>query len=177
VLHGRYSDLIVVGQYNDAKPYESAPGVPDDVIITVGRPVLVVPYIGASATLGDNVLVAWNASREAARAVNDALPLIEDAHAVSAVVFDTATSDVEHADLPGADMSLHLARHGIDAQAQHIRAEGIDVGNMLLSRAADCGADLIVMGAYGHSRMREWMLGGVIRDLLRHMTVPVLLPH
>jgi nucleotide-binding universal stress UspA family protein len=175
--HGRYADLIILGQYNEDDPLSVRAGAPDDVIMASGRPVLVVPYIGASTVPGKEVLVAWNASRESSRAANDALPLLIGADKVTVLVLDTADSDTEQADLPGADISTHLARHGVNVEAQHVRASGVDVGNMLLSRAADTGADLIVMGAYGHSRLREWMLGGVTRELLEHMTAPVLLSH
>lgn len=175
--HGRYADLVVVGQSNTDDPQSVRPGVPDDVVIACGRPVLVVPWIGAARVPGQNVVVAWNASRESARAVNDALPILRTAEQVSVLVLDVDGDSTESVDMPGADITLHLARHGVRAEAQHIKAGGVDVGNLLLSRVADNGADLIVMGAYGHSRLREWLLGGVTRELLEHMTVPVMLAH
>lgn len=174
---GRYADLVILGQSSEDEPDFDLPGVPSEVLLTAGRPVLVVPYIGAQGLPGKRVLVAWNASRESARAVNDALPLMAGAEHVTVIVADVGGGETESADAPGADICLHLARHGIDAEAQHIRANDIDVGDMLLSRASDLGVDLIVMGAYGHSRLRELMLGGVTRDLLQHMTVPVLMSH
>jgi nucleotide-binding universal stress UspA family protein len=136
---------------------------------------LIVPAVGRFERVGRRVLVAWNASREAARALGDALPLLVDAQAVTVLsIGSTATIDNEHR---GADVTRRLARHGITATAAASIAKDADVGDVLLSRAADHGADLIVMGAYGHSRTREWLLGGAARHLLRHMTVPVLMAH
>ncbi|MGB0750522.1 MAG: universal stress protein [Gammaproteobacteria bacterium] len=184
---GRSFDLVVVGQYNDEASEQTPPGLPDDVVMECGRPVLVVPYIGAASTPGKHVIVAWNGSHEAGRALNDALPLLEGAEQVHALVFGDEPPAFGSADggistngaqTNGAsDMSLHLARHGVDVNEQRMPANDVEVGELLLSRAADLGADLIVMGAYGHSRLREWILGGVTRTVLGHMTVPVLLSH
>jgi len=121
------------------------------------------------------VLVAWNGSREATRAVHDALPLLRRAEKVTVLSIDP-DEDAEPR-LPGADVSLHLARHGVTAQAATIAGTDVAVGDLLLSYAADHDIDLIVMGAYGHTRLREVVLGGATRTLLRHMTVPVLMSH
>ena len=160
-------------------PDEISPfvGVPDEVVMAAGRPVLIVPYMGTHERTGKRVVIAWNASREAARAVNDSLPLLETADEVHVLVLDVDASNVENAPLPGADICLHLARHGIDAQAHHVQATEIDVANLLLSQVADMDGDLLVMGGYGHSRLREIMLGGATRDVLAQMTVPVLMSH
>jgi len=177
-LSGRYADLVVVGQ-ND--PDEVLPtvefDVPESVILDSGRPTLVVPYAGKFPKIGERVLVAWNARPEASRAVNDALPLMAGAKNVTVLVINPKSGTPGHGDMPGADIALHLARHGIKAEASQIPAEDIDVGNIILSRAADAGADLIVMGAYGHARLRELVLGGATRTLLDHMTVAVLMSH
>ena len=177
-LSARYADLAVVGQ-ND--PDEVLPeaefDVPESVILDSGRPTLVVPYAGKFPAVGERVLVAWNARPEASRAVNDALPLMARAKTVTVLVVNPKKGAEGHGDVPGADIALHLARHGIKAEASHIYADDIDVGDMILSRAADEGADLIVMGAYGHARLRELVLGGATRNLLEHMTVPVLMSH
>jgi nucleotide-binding universal stress UspA family protein len=175
-LHGRYFDLVVVGQGIDLDDPTGALNVlPEELALSIGRPVLVVPRYGTFVALGDRVLVGWNASREAARAVNDALPLLQRAQKVTVLSIDPG----DHPDqrIPGADIALHLARHGVNAVADQIRGADISVGDMLLSRAADLGADLIVCGAYGHSRLREMVLGGATRHLLQHMTVPVLMSH
>lgn len=176
-LHARYVDLLVVGQADPSDTRSSTPEVVDDVVYDVGRPVLVIPYIGAPDTVGNHILVAWNASREAMRAIHDAMPLLERAQAVQVLSVNPVRESARHGELPGADISLHLARHGVDARAAFIQSEDTSVGEMLLSRAADQQADLIVMGAYGHSRYRELVLGGATRELLEAMTVPVLMSH
>ena len=175
-LHARYVDLVIVGQRGDTDPSSMSNGVAEHVVLQSGRPTLVVPYIGVPDSIGKHVLVAWNASREAVRAIHDAMPFLEQAQTVTVL----AINPPEHTDenrIPSADICQHLARHGVNAEAAHIEAHDIAVGDMLLSRAADRGADLIVMGAYGHSRFREFVLGGATRHLLEHMTVPVLMAH
>jgi nucleotide-binding universal stress UspA family protein len=174
--HGRYFDLVVVGQGIDVDDPTGALAVlPEELALSIGRPVLVVPRYGAFPALGDHVLIGWNASREAVRAVNDALPLLQRAQKVTVLSIDPG----DHPDqrIPSADITLHLARHGVNAAAAQTRGADISVGDVLLSYAADIGADLIVCGAYGHSRLREMVLGGMTRHLLRHMTVPVLMSH
>jgi nucleotide-binding universal stress UspA family protein len=140
----------------------------------VGRPVLVVPRYGTFPTIGERVLVAWNGAREAVRAVNDALPLLQRAQLVTVLSIDP--SDADHR-IPSADITLHLARHGVTAVAAQTRGTDLLVADILLSYAADLGADLIVSGAYGHTRLRELVLGGMTRHLLQTMTVPVLMSH
>ncbi|MCP5151123.1 MAG: universal stress protein [Ectothiorhodospiraceae bacterium] len=175
-LHGRYSDLVILGQEGGGDEEEAVVGgLPDSLTLELGRPVLVIPYIGVRRPPGKRVLVAWNGSREAARAVHDAMPFLVAAEHVEVVYANPREGQA--GDLPGADISLHLARHGVKASAEQVVAGDVDIGDLLLSRAADADADLIVMGAYGHSRFREVVLGGVTRHLLRHMTVPVLMSH
>ena len=150
--------------------------MPDNVILSCGRPVLVIPYVGDYETIGENIMIAWDASAMAARAVHDALPVLQAAKTVTVMVVIPKDGGPETGDLPGAAISAHLARHGISAEADHMQSD-LDPGNMLLSRAADKSADLIVMGAYGHARWTEMMLGGVTKHLLAHMTVPTLMSH
>jgi nucleotide-binding universal stress UspA family protein len=177
VQHGRHADLVVVGQIDPENPPPTgAARLPDQVALASGRPALVVPYAGRFGTIGTRVLVAWNRSRESARALNDALSLLQRAESVTVLTVNPEQGDGA-GDLPGADIALHLARHGVKAEASYTVAEDIDVGSVLLSRAADLGVDLLVMGCYGHSRMRELILGGATREILRHMTVPVLMSH
>jgi nucleotide-binding universal stress UspA family protein len=177
-LSARYADLVVVGQHDrDRSAEERMPGFfVEDLALSAGRPILVVPYAGHFPRLGSRVLVAWNASREAARALTDALPLLQRARSVEVVAFEPQRSDADHGAEPGADIALYLARHGVKVTAARQQA-GIDIGAQILSRAADSDADLIVMGAYGHSRAREIVLGGATRSLLEAMTVPVLMAH
>jgi nucleotide-binding universal stress UspA family protein len=175
-LQARYVDLVISGQEDRADPL-SIPGLTARVVMEAGSPVLAIPYIGAAATLGERVLIAWNASREAVRAIHDAMPLLERAKSVTVLSINPPGGPSADGHVPGADIALHLARHGVRAEADHVEAHDIAVGDMLLSRAADKGVDLIVMGAYGHSRFRELVLGGATRHLLQHMTVPVLMTH
>ncbi len=173
-LHGRYADLTVIGQPDPEAITTSLD--PGDVVMAAGGPVMIVPHIGTPKTTAENVMIAWNASRESARAVRDSMPLLEGAKSVEVVCFRPETTG-SHGDLPGADIGLHLSRHGIDVDVQIIEGRGIDVGNALLSHVADRGSDLLVMGCYGHSRLREAVLGGATRTILSTMTVPVLTVH
>lgn len=178
-LSARYADLVIVGQRDPDRPAEEErlPGYfVEELVLTAGRPVLVVPYAGRFGAVASRVLVAWNASREAARALTDALPLLERAQSVEVVAFEPQRGDADHGAVPGADIALFLARHGVQVTVARQQA-GIDVGAQILSRAADTDAELIVMGAYGHSRARELVLGGATRSLLQAMTVPVLMAH
>jgi nucleotide-binding universal stress UspA family protein len=175
-LHARYADLTVVGQPNANQPQDSD-AITVTTVMTSGRPVLAIPFAGDFPTVGERVLVAWNAGREAARAVNDALPLMAGAKQVTVLAINPQHGIGGHGDVPAADIALHLARHGLKAEAAHTVAKDIADGEALLSYAADIGADLIVAGAYGHSRARELVFGGVTRTLIAEMTAPVLLSH
>jgi nucleotide-binding universal stress UspA family protein len=177
-LHGRYADLIVLGQLDpDERQAQLLRPLPEEIALAVGRPVLVVPYAGSWEAVGRRVLIGWDASREATRAINDALPLLAGAEAVTVMAVDPAAGPAGHGDVPGADIALHLARHGVKAAIESTVSAGIGVGNALLSRASDLEADLLVMGAYGHSRIRELLLGGATRTIIESMTLPVLLSH
>ncbi|MEM7045002.1 MAG: universal stress protein [Pseudomonadota bacterium] len=172
-LHGRYADLTIVGQDGgDGDGLDCG-----DVVLSAGAPVVVVPHIGAPSTNAENVMIAWNASRESARAVRDAMPLLEKAKTVDVVCFHPETTSAGHGELPGADIGLHLSRHGIDVEVQLLEGGHIDVGNALLSHAADRGSDFLVMGCYGHSRLREAVFGGATRTIMQSMTIPVLMAH
>ena len=177
-LHARYVDLAVVGQDDpdDAEP-DTPRGVAERVLLGSGRPVLIVPYVGARGPVGERVVVAWNASREASRAANDALPILERAARVTVLAINPRGGPLGHGDVPGADMALHLARHGVRAEANAIESEDVKAAELLLSSLPDLGADLLVMGGYGRSRVRELVLGGVTRDILRAMTTPVFMSH
>lgn len=172
-LHARYADLTLIGQHTPPGSAFGEDSFADELVLESGRPVMVIPQIGVGRPIGEHIVVAWNASREAARAVGDSMPLLESSRQVD--VMSVRPKDM--GDLPGADIALHLARHGIKAQAKRSVANDIDTGDVLLNYVADSGADLVVMGAYGHSRLRELILGGVTRHILDHMTVPVMLSH
>jgi nucleotide-binding universal stress UspA family protein len=146
-------------------------------LLYCGGPVMIVPYMGPAATFGERVIVAWDASREAARAVNDALPLLKRAKQVGVVSVNPRPWPFAHGEEPGADIGLHLARHGVKVEVQRVEGRDIDTANAILSHVADRSADLLVMGGYGHSRLRELVLGGVTRTILTEMIVPVLMSH
>ena len=170
----RYVDLAVVGQTDPADPMaQRGFDFAEEVIMTSGAPVLTVPYAGTFKTVGQNVMIAWNGTREAARAVRDAMPFLTRAKSV--LVYSVNPTDQSH--IAGADIATQLARHDIKVEARHTVAHDIEVGDTVLSAASDNGIDLLVMGAYGHSRFRELVLGGATRHILHHMTVPTLFSH
>lgn len=176
MLHARYADLAILGQPDPAE--SSADAVrPERVLMGSGRPTLMIPYIGVADSFGENILVAWNGSPQAARAVNDALPLLARARRVLVLSIDPPDAGASAGLVGEADIGTHLDRHGITAELSRTVTDHITVGDTLLSRATDEGTDLIVMGVYGHSRLRELALGGVSRHLLDHMTVPLFMSH
>jgi nucleotide-binding universal stress UspA family protein len=169
----RAYDLSIVAQ---ARPDGD---LPEELFVEAalfgsGRPVLVVPYIQKTGFKLDRVMVCWDGSRNAARAVADALPLLRRAGAVEVVTIDTIERRNE---VPGADIAMHLARHDIKTGLKSIVDKTSDVASTILSYAADASTDLIVMGGYGHSRLREFVLGGATRGMLGAMTVPTLMAH
>ena len=171
--NAHYADISIVGQ-TDPDDGRTVNGLADGVVLGGGGPVLVWPYTGSCHATAATVMVAWNGSREAARALADALPLLQQARKV--IVFGVDRDDRTH--IPGADVSTHLAHHGVRAEARHTRtSSGIHTGDALLSEIGECGIGLLVMGGYGHRRLRERLFGGVTRDILREMTVPVLMAH
>lgn len=173
--HARYADLAVMGQAaEDDDPDD--PELPTVVATVTGRPMLIVPRAGSFGEAGKRVLVCWNASREATRAITDALPILQRADHVTVLAVNP-DDGAGHGAVPGADISHYLARHDVRAEANRTYADDIDVADAILSRASDLGCDLIVMGAYGHSRVREWIFGGVTRSIMRTMTRPVLISH
>lgn len=176
-LFGRIArrfDLSVVGQ---AEPNH---GATQDLLIEAtlfgsGRPVVIVPYIEKAGLKLDRVLVCWDGSRQAARAIGDAMPFLVKSKAIEIVI--VASGRERSDEIPGVDLGQHLARHGLTVEVRRIVAPDTDVPNTILSYAADVGADFIVMGGYGHSRLREFVLGGATRGILNTMTVPTLMSH
>src|SRR5499427_895882 len=175
-LFGRITrrfDLAVVGQMDPERT------LPDDLLIEAalfesGRPVVVVPYIQKEGLKLDRVLACWDGGRMAARAIADAMPFLERAKAVDILI---VAEERKNDEITGANMTEHLARHGVTAQVKRIAKGDVAVGDVILDYVADSGADLVVMGGYGHSRLREFILGGVTRGILGSMTVPVLMAH
>ena len=177
VEQARTVDLVIAGQRDPSFDFSSILDVPDRLVMESGRPVLVVPYAGRFGQIGKRVTVAWNGRRESARALFDALPLLTSAERVKIVWVNPQSEDEATGDLPTAEIGATLARHGIKCEVASSYAPDIKVGDAILSDLADDGTDLLVMGAYGHSRVREFVFGGATRHILDHMTVPVLLSH
>ena len=172
----RVADLVIVGQAEpDSPPTATPDDLAEDIAMAAECPVLIVPYIGAAKPPGKTVMLCWNDSREAKHAAVGALPLLAAADKVIVLIIDPKTG-AGHEE-PGADVAAWLARHGAKVTVQRDSAADSDVGGVILSRAADHDIDLIVMGIYGHSRMRERVLGGASRTLLASMTAPLLVAH
>lgn len=173
---GRAADLIIAGQTDPDWDLSPLLDFPELLALQSGRPVLVVPYAGRYARIGRNIVIAWKAGREAARAVFDAIPLLREAESVH-ILEVKERADQEGRLAPDTSIAASLARHGIRPTIHTSVATEISVGDEILSRLADLDADLLVMGAYAHSRMRELVFGGVTRHLAQHMTVPTLFSH
>lgn len=177
VRHGHGHDLIVLGQPTPShRGARQARSLLEEVVLNASRPALVIPCAGDVETIGRTVLVAWNGSREAARAAADAMPLLISARTVHLIEFRRSVQreGAAEAGLPAA--AEWLRRHGVHVQSR-VETGADDVGGALMSRAADCDADLVVMGAYGHARWTERLLGGATRSVLDQMAVPVLMSH
>lgn len=170
----RRADMVILGQYDKEHKDSRAPAdLAEQVIVNAGRPVLVLPFAGTFNSVGKRVLIAWNGGRESARAAGDALPLIKDCE--KAVVM--AMNPEGARPLDGAGLCDHLGTHGIKADRELLEVRDIGVADYVLSHCADMGADLLVMGAFGHYGFPHMLRGGVTRDVLRQMTVPVLFSH
>ncbi len=175
VAAGRLADLILTAQYDPENP--AAAYFPEDLVMGCGRPVILVPSAGTFGDIGSRVLIAWNGGREAARAVFDALVLFKSGAAIDILTAENgAPGEVAAITAPEA-LAEVLARHGFQTAITHSRGSELPVGEDILSRAADFSADMIVMGGYGHTRLRETVFGGATRTILEHMTVPVLMAH
>ena len=168
-----FHDLVVMRQENselDSALYE---GVPGNVIINSPCPVLIIPYIDRGEKFGKSILIGWSDTRESARAVRDALPFLKRAEKVE--IF--SANSKENEDVPGAELARYLSEHGITSKVSKTSSSDVDIGDMLLNDVVENGHDMIVMGGYGHLRLREMIMGGVTRQILKHMTVPVLFSH
>jgi len=178
VFDSQHRDLIIVGQHDEETYDGSIPAdLAERLVLETGRPVLIIPYAGTFKTLGKRVVIAWNTARESVRALNDAIPLMQDAQVVKVIAINPKEKNKRHGEVPSSDIVRHLKRHGIEAEADHFSTEGVDEGNLLLNCVSDERSDLLVMGAYGHYRFRELILGGVTKEILEHMTTPVLMSH
>jgi nucleotide-binding universal stress UspA family protein len=173
-VHAYYADLVVIARPESPGQTASPPGLAEALVMSSGRPIIVFPPRRKVPQVR-RILVAWNATRESIRAVADALPLLAKAEAVEVLVADHQRHPEGHGQEPGADIARHLARHGAHVEVRRLSSGGENVGRLLLSQADAFGADLLVMGAYGHSHLREWMFGGVTRTVLYEAGLPVLM--
>jgi nucleotide-binding universal stress UspA family protein len=171
-----YADLLVLGQHDHAAAAAggSDSGFVETVLLSTGKPALVLPASGAFGRVGGDVLIGWNATPQAARAVSAALPWLQAAGRVHVLESNDETSQRALGDL---DIAQYLQRHGITPVMHSHRTRQANAGQALLSWSSDVGADLLVMGCYGHSRAREFVLGGASRDVLDTLTLPVLMVH
>jgi nucleotide-binding universal stress UspA family protein len=173
-VHAYYADLVVIARPESASQTAGPPGLAESLVLSSGRPIIMLPPRGTVCKVR-RILVAWNATRESIRAVADALPLLAKAEAVEVLVVDHQRHPAGHGQEPGADIARHLARHGAKVEVRRLSSGGKDVGQLLLSQATAFDADLLVMGAYGHSQLREWMFGGITRTVLYEAGLPVLM--
>ncbi len=180
--HAFQVDLVIVPQKPEKVDLEDEhSNVENDfterAIMESGRPVLVVPASGKFSNIGQKILVGWNATRESARSTFDAIPFMRDAESVTITWVNPQEDLPEKENLPGTEMATSLARHNIKATVKTVTANDLSVGEALLSNARIADADLLVVGTYGHSRLREFVLGGVTRTILDKMTIPVLMSY
>lgn len=176
IEEGKMADLVIVPQSRSDGESSIEAEFTEEVVMGCGRPVLIIPSYGNFEDFGKSVLVAWNGTRESSRAVFDSMPFLKGADKVD-VSWLNPDKEEEGIDLPGAEIATVLARHDIKVLVEAIPTGGLAAGEALLSHASDIGADMLVMGAYGHSRMREFVFGGATRTILESMTVPVLMSH
>lgn len=170
----RRADLTILGQTDREDRGSRTPAdLAEQVVINSGRPVLLLPYAGSFPNIGNRVLVAWNGGRESARAANDAIPLIRNAERVVVMAMNPQGARP----LDGSGLCDHLACHGINADRELLEVKDISVADYVLSHCTDIAADLLVMGAFGHYGFPHMLRGGVTRDIIAHLTVPVLLSH
>lgn len=172
--HCRTTDLVVVGQTNPDAPEPMRELLIETILFESGVPVLLVPYIGVSDYTPNNVLIAWDGSSTATRAVHAAVPMLDKSDKITVLVVEKKPSGEGQ---PGADVATYLARHGLDVNVEVVTNPQTGIADTLLNYVSDNGNDLVVMGGYGHSRMREFLFGGATREILSAMTVPVLMAH
>jgi nucleotide-binding universal stress UspA family protein len=177
LANARTADIVVAGQADPGGPFSDEMDFPDMLALDGGRPVLIVRYQASMDFTGQRVLIAWNGRREAARAVFDALPILQRATAVRVVAAKASDERFDADDIPAGDICSALALHGVTCEAGIANRSGQHAGDVLLAEAREFAADLLVMGCYGHSRVREFILGGATRHVLSHMHLPVLMSH
>ncbi|MGI9407609.1 MAG: universal stress protein [Hyphomicrobiaceae bacterium] len=177
VQHGNLADLIVTVPPKPVSSFDPWTNAAALVVMEAGRPVLLIPESGRFRTVGKRAIVAWNETRESARAAFDSVPLLKESENVQILSIDTGSMRYEKAPLPGEGLALCLARHDITCNVQPLTVQNVNVGEEILGRADYDGVDLVIMGCFGHSRMREYIFGGVTEHVMTHMSVPVLMSH
>lgn len=175
VNHTRMCDLVVVGQDNPDRPEPLRTDLIEAALFDSGRPILMVPYVGVEAFSAKRVMVAWDGSKTAARAIHAAMPILELAEEVQVVMVEARKLHLPGD--PGADLAVYLSRHNVSVSVEKIPAPSSGVADALLNHISDNSIDLVIMGGYGHSRMREFILGGATRGMLAAMTVPCIMAH
>jgi nucleotide-binding universal stress UspA family protein len=172
-LASRTHDVLVLGQGdpNVGKSWPKSHNLLEGVLLKSGHPLIAVPYLGSFPSVGDRVMVAWNGAREAARALEDALPILEKAEQVTVLTVDLRSGDALSVD----SLVRLLERHGVSVSTEGARSYGRSIGETLLENAQRLGCELLVMGGYGHSPIREHLIGGPTYYALEHMNVPILL--
>ncbi|PCI41411.1 MAG: universal stress protein [Rhodospirillaceae bacterium] len=176
-FYARHTDLTVLGQsnleHNAASSFNTS--LMDACLFESGRPIYLVPYVGKKIQPVKTAVIAWDGGAKSARAVNDAIPLLQDRKEIICLIINAEDRKGAHGHAPGADLKAHLARYGVDVKIECITVTDIGIDRAILNFLADSGADLLVMGAYGHSRLREKAFGGVTNNILMEMTAPVLM--
>lgn len=175
--HALFADLVVIGEQQGERAEPTAVNLADRLVFRSGCPLLVIPTQCRTRVLGDRIAVAWNPDCKAQRALHASLPLLKRANRVELVTVNDHKASLEQGPPAGNELRKYLARHAIPADYRSLPKNGRNVGDTLLSRAAAIDADLIVLGAYHHSRLREILLGGVTRHMLRFSTMPMLVTH
>jgi nucleotide-binding universal stress UspA family protein len=177
IICARYADLVILGQHDPDLEDLVPADLPEEVVLHSGRPVLLIPYVGAFPVLGERPVIAWNGEREAVRALNDALPLLKDARRITVLGLHARTFGETPESVPQVSILDHLACHGLKAQTDNLVISDSGGADLLLSRAADLSADLLVIGAHGHYGFPYLQRGGSTRHILRQMPMPVLMSH
>jgi len=176
-VHARYADVAVMTRPSDGVGAELREEIIEGVLFHSGRPALIAPPNWSGQSIGKRVVIAWDASREATRALSEADDILEFAESVTVLTVDAKPKMFGHGDQPGANIAAHLSRRGLPAEVRNVDSMGRSAALAILDEAVSLNADLVVMGGYAHSRLRELVFGGATRELLRSATVPLLMAH
>lgn len=176
-VHARYADVAVLARPSDGPGADLREEIIEGVLFHSGRPALIAPPGWKGDKVGQRVVVAWDASREATRALSEAQAILDKAEKVTVLTVDAKPKMFGHGDAPGANIAAHLSRRGLQTEVRNVDGMGRAPALAILEEATALGADLVVMGGYAHSRLRDLVFGGATKDMLRAATVPILLAH